>query len=146
MALVAVAADNARMEPDIAQRIGERVAAGDKIGAIKLLREATGLGLAEAKDVVEAVAAGKAMPILSATAAPAPPPPTGSAQEVSEQIRTLAASSRIAAIRELREQRGLGLKEAKDLLDQAVPVAPSATKRGCLLPLLCGVLVVLGWR
>ncbi len=42
--------------PDDAVR--ERLAAGDKIGAIKLYRQQTGLGLKEAKDAVETIAAG----------------------------------------------------------------------------------------
>ncbi|MBL8728405.1 MAG: ribosomal protein L7/L12 [Planctomycetes bacterium] len=57
-------------------------------------------------------------------------------------LAAAAAGNRIEAIKLLREQRGLGLKEAKDLLDRVVPV-PAGAKKGCLLPLLFGCLV--GW-
>jgi ribosomal protein L7/L12 len=42
-------------DPQIAQKL----AAGDKIGAIKLYRELTGSGLAEAKDAVERIETGQ---------------------------------------------------------------------------------------
>ncbi len=121
-------------EGDAARRIGELVAAGRTIDAIKELREATGLGLAEAKQLIDAVARGR----------PLPPALVGKLAErqaansaVADDIRELAATNRIEAIKLLRERAGLGLKEAKDLLDAAVPVAGGG-KRGCLLPLLFG--------
>lgn len=43
------------LPPEAAARIGEALAKGNKIEAIKLLREASGLGLKEAKDAVEAM-------------------------------------------------------------------------------------------
>lgn len=141
--------DDARMQPDLAQRIGELVVQGDRIRAIQLLREATGMGLAEAKTVIDAVAAGGNLPPLAAQqAAVRAADPDGEA--LSAEVRRLAAAgNRIGAIRLLREERGLGLQEAKDLLDRAVPVAggaAAAARRGCLLPLLGVVLFGgLGW-
>lgn len=41
--------------PDKRQAIGTALASGNKIEAIKLLREATGLGLRESKDAIEAI-------------------------------------------------------------------------------------------
>lgn len=41
----------------LAQQIGEMLAKGQKIAAIKLYREATGTGLKEAKDAIDALAA-----------------------------------------------------------------------------------------
>ncbi|MET4428243.1 ribosomal protein L7/L12 [Mycolicibacterium sp. 624] len=52
---------------------------------------------------------------------PARPAPTGEFHEgwVSDEVRILAASGKkINAIKMLREQSGLGLKEAKDIVDQ----------------------------
>lgn len=43
-------------EPDLPSDVIVAIEAGRKIEAIKLLREETGLGLAEAKDVVDALA------------------------------------------------------------------------------------------
>jgi len=125
---------------DIAQQIGELVAAGNKIGAIKLLREASGMGLAEAKDIIDAVAAGKPLgPFTARHPAGRVADPGGA--DLPDDVRAAAiAGQRIEAIKLLRQHRGLGLKEAKDLLDAAVPV-PAGAKRGCLLPLLCGALV-----
>ena len=145
------------MEQDLAQRLGELVVGGEKIAAIKLLREATGMGLAEAKAVIDAVERGERLPPLAEHQvqqqvqqrnASRAADPGGDA--VPTEVRQLAeAGNRIHAIKMLREQTGLGLKEAKDLLDRAVPFAGGATvggKRGCLLPLLGGLLVGgLGW-
>lgn len=132
------------MTNDLAQRIGELVAAGRTIDAIKELRAATGFGLAEAKDVIDALAAGRPLSAelsqrLAATAAAAT---AGGAEELPADVRAAATRGhRIEAIKLLRGQRGLGLKEAKDLLDRAMPVPAGAAKRGCLLPLLFGVVV-----
>lgn len=141
------------MEQDLAQRLGELVVGGEKIAAIKLLREATGMGLADAKAVIDAVERGEQVPPLvqqqvQQQNANRAADPGGDA--LPTEVRRLAeAGNRIHAIKMLREQRGLGLKEAKDQLDRAVPFAGGATvggKRGCLLPLLCGLLVGgLGW-
>ncbi|MGN8025359.1 ribosomal protein L7/L12 [Microbacterium sp. 22242] len=43
----------ARLAPDVRAEIGGLIAADQKIAAIKLLREATGLGLEDSKDAVE---------------------------------------------------------------------------------------------
>ncbi len=88
--------------------------------------------------MIDAVAQGK----------PLPPALVGKLAErqaasaaVSADIVEVAAKNRIEAIKLLRERTGLGLKEAKDLLDAAVPV-PGGGKRGCLLPLLFGFVCV----
>jgi large subunit ribosomal protein L7/L12 len=44
------------IQPDVRTRIDAALKAGNKIEAIKLMREATGMGLAEAKAAVEAMA------------------------------------------------------------------------------------------
>lgn len=51
--------------PSLPPDVRSAVQAGRKIDAIRLLREATGLGLKEAKDAVEAFEAGEAPPALS---------------------------------------------------------------------------------
>lgn len=125
---------------EIPERIAQLVAAGQKIEAIKLLREATGLGLADAKSVIDAVGSGAPVPPhvlqqIGARAADA-----AAADLPADVLAAAAAGNRIEAIRLLRAQRGLGLKEAKDLLDRVVPL-PAGAKKGCLLPLLFGCLV-----
>jgi ribosomal protein L7/L12 len=125
---------------DVSERIGALVAAGQKIEAIKLLREATGLGLADAKNVIDAVGSGAPVPshVLEQIEARAA---DRAAEDLPADVLAAAtAGNRIDAIKLLREQRGLGLKEAKDLLDRVVPVAAGG-KKGCLLPLLFGCVV-----
>jgi ribosomal protein L7/L12 len=85
------------------------VAAGDKIQAIKLYRDATGVGLAEAKEAVELIAAGK-------------PPPSGAAPSLSadamrEVSALLMAGKKIEAIKLYRNTAGVDLKDAKDAVD-----------------------------
>jgi ribosomal protein L7/L12 len=129
------------MKPDdLAQRIGQLVADGQKIEAIKLVREATGAGLAEAKQIVEALEQGKPIPLELVQRAAAR---AAGDVHVPDEVRDVAlAGDRIRAIHLLRERFGLGLKDGKDLLDREVPV-PAGSRRGCLLPLLFGCAV--GW-
>jgi ribosomal protein L7/L12 len=129
------------MKPDdLAQRIGQLVADGQKIEAIKLVREATGAGLAEAKQIVEALEQGKPIPLELVQRAAAR---AAGDVHVPDDVRDVAlAGDRIRAIHLLRERFGLGLKDGKDLLDREVPV-PAGSRRGCLLPLLFGCAV--GW-
>ena len=51
------------VQPDQRAQIAAALQAGKKIEAIKLMREATGMGLAEAKAAVEAMAKGQANPV-----------------------------------------------------------------------------------
>lgn len=127
---------------DFARRIGDLLAAGKKIEAIKELREVSGLGLADAKAVVDAVEARRPVPdeilarLQSAQSEAAD-------DELPADVRAAAQrGNRIEAIKLLRQHTGLGLREARDRLDRAVPVPGG--KRGCLLPLLFGCGVGLG--
>jgi ribosomal protein L7/L12 len=89
--------------------IKAEIAAGNKIAAIKLYRDATGAGLAEAKEAVELIEAGK-------------PPPSGAAATPSadamQQVSALvAAGKKIEAIKVYRTAAGVDLKGAKDAVD-----------------------------
>ncbi len=90
---------------------------GDLIQAIKRLREATGLGLKEAKDAVEAHRRGDAVELPS-------PEPVGAAAGMHDVQRALQAGNKIEAIRLLRELTGSGLKEAKDQVEAMERVMP----------------------
>jgi hypothetical protein len=82
---------------------------GQTIEAIKLLRDATGLGLKEAKDAVDRHRSGPARP-PEATApwhGTLPPPVLAAIQQ----------GHVIEAIRLLREASGMGLKEAMDKVE-----------------------------
>jgi ribosomal protein L7/L12 len=86
---------------------------GDRIGAIRLLREQTALGLAEAKELLESNAAEIKQTPLSRE--PALPP---------EVRAELARGNKVQAIKILRKATGLGLKEAKELVDRAESPSP----------------------
>lgn len=111
------------------EEIHALVARGRKIQAIKVLRGVTGWGLHEAKDVVDRVGRGEAVPELSeiATGEPTPSPgfppsvpPEGVVPPASaREIRDLAlAGKKIQAVKEVRAATGWGLKEAKEAVDR----------------------------
>ena len=85
--------------PDLDARLRELVADGKKIVAIKELRDATGMGLREAKEHVEGLA------------------PRVRRRDDDRVGALLAEGKKIQAIKELREQTGMGLREAKDYVD-----------------------------
>ncbi len=103
----------------ILARVRERLAAGDKLGAIKLHREATGLSLAESKDFVEQVMTrGEQAPTTARG-------PMDAA--TMGQIHALVAANRlIEAIKLYRERTGVGLKEAKDAVESIALGKPPA--------------------
>jgi ribosomal protein L7/L12 len=89
----------------------ELVRAGRKVEAVKLVRERTGLGLKEALDAVEAIAAGGRMPDVKRQR-------MASVGDARAEIMSLKSQGQaISAIKLIRQVTGLGLKEAKDLYD-----------------------------
>ncbi len=121
---VSTAADYAQpiitLSQYVEHTVRREIAAGNKIMAIKLVREATDAGLKQAKDFVEAmavsiipadVAVDDAHPIASGVIALSP--------DIEREVRcVLAAGNKITAIRIVREASGAGLKEAKDFVDR----------------------------
>ncbi|HLF89290.1 MAG TPA: ribosomal protein L7/L12 [Anaerolineales bacterium] len=103
-------------------RIREQLAAGRKIEAIKIYREQTGVGLKEAKDAVEMFERGQAPPPPSS---PTPPLTIPGNVNMDEIRQLLAVGKKIDAVKRYREQTGLGLKEALNVID-AMPEARSA--------------------
>lgn len=124
------------LPPD--EQIKELLRRGNKIGAIKLYREQTGLGLKEAKDTIEAMevqirgggvtlASDDAMAWMESLAKrqganadkfvtqskldnPLPPP-----DEIAKDF--VRRGKKIDAIKRYREQTNVGLKEAKDAIE-----------------------------
>jgi ribosomal protein L7/L12 len=97
---------------------------GETIEAIKLLRHATGLGLKECKDAIDAYVAGHppTLPLRPAAAQHGLPGLPASGEVPADVLAVLVRDGKIAAIKLLRERTGLGLKEAKDAIE-AVPAA-----------------------
>lgn len=92
---------------------------GDIIEAIKLLRAATGMGLKEAKDCIEASQRGDAVSFPSANFENDDPFPSLSrpAGYTAEVLTAMQQGNKIEAIKLMREHTGLGLKEAKDAVE-----------------------------
>lgn len=101
---------------DLKKEVRVMLAAGNKIDAVRLVRERTSMALKEAKDLVDAIESGAS----SSNASPA----SGSGRSApatdmdTEARRLLAKRKKIEAIKLVRERTGLGLKEAKDYVEQ----------------------------
>jgi ribosomal protein L7/L12 len=89
--------------------------ARDKIGAIKAYRRATGAGLKEAKEAVERMEAG--IPGAEVETSEASETTEASFVDPDKLQRLIRAGRKIEAIKYYREQRRVGLKEAKDAVD-----------------------------
>ncbi len=114
---------------------------GSKIEAIKLYRDKTGAGLAEAKTAVEALQAGRPLPGAAEL----------SEQDQSKILNTLRDGSKIEAIKIYRNATGTGLKDAKLAVEQLAQRNQIPLKGGCagmLLLMTLGVclLVAIGMR
>ena len=97
--------------PDQERQIREFINADQLIYAIKLYREITGVGLAEAKSAVEAMARGETVNI-----------PVSQTQFDDPSLETrikemLTKRNKIEAIKHYRLAHNVGLKEAKDVID-----------------------------
>ena len=94
------------------QQIKDLIESKNLIAAIKLYREMTGAGLAEAKQVVETMARGGSTMPSSEMQQSADP-------IMDAKIRSLLSQrQKIEAVKIYREEYGVSLKEAKDYVDQ----------------------------
>jgi ribosomal protein L7/L12 len=91
--------------------ISDLIASNRKIEAIKRLRDATGAGLVEAKERVDAWD-------VAAPAAPAPEPSAVLDDLAVEARRVRDSSGAIHAIKLVRERTGWGLADAKAYVDR----------------------------
>ncbi len=123
------------------EQVSSLARAGNKIEAIKRYREATGVGLKEAKDAVEALARGEPLMAAAQPAWSAPAAPT----DLEAEIRALTLEgNKLAAIARYRAATGLSLLEAKNAVEalehgQALPL-PKAAQPGELPPIVTNVL------
>ena len=97
--------------PNEARQAADR---GDVIEAIKITREATGLGLKEARDAVDAYSSG----------APARPAGANDNGLSLEAIASLHRGNFLDAIKYARAQSGLGLKDAKEAVEHYLDANP----------------------
>lgn len=92
---------------------------GHTVAAIKLIREQTGLGLKEAKDLVDAYMAGGSDKSVS----------VGDGELPLQAITLLEAGKLIHAIKATRASLGLGLKDAKERVEQYLETHPATKAR-----------------
>jgi len=106
-------------EPEISSRVLAAAQAGNLIEAIKLVREETGLGLREAKELVEGRLAAAGGRIQPAAGAEMP-------------VNALVALQRgqlIEAIRHFRVANRVGLKDAKEAVEAYLERNPLAKRQ-----------------
>ncbi|WP_329086466.1 MULTISPECIES: protein kinase domain-containing protein [unclassified Streptosporangium] len=104
---------------EVEARVRELIGRGKNVEAIKLVRQRTDLGLKDAKELVDAIAAGYAVPAAGPGMPGLPGSPGGPGQVVDAETRAgaeelIAKGKLIKAITLVRQRTGLGLKEAKD--------------------------------
>lgn len=123
-------ASPAGLSPQVIAEIDRRIAAGQKIAAIKLFREHSRVGLKEAKDRIDHWSISTTAPHAAATSHTSPAYSSASATRSASSIRSslpaplvrdidrlMAGGSPIAAIKLVREHTGLGLRESKEIID-----------------------------
>jgi len=93
--------------------VRDAIRGGNKMEAIRRLRQAAGLGLAEAKERIDAHV--RHAPVR------APTMPHLSKQALDSVAAAMQRGSVFEAIRLIREDKGLGLKEAKEAIEPARP-------------------------
>ena len=92
----------------IEDRLRSLLADGRKLEAIKLYREHTGAGLAEAKNAVESLERGESLPQR---------PPSADSSLEWDVVSLLEQGRKIDAVKVYRERTGVGLKQAKDAVE-----------------------------
>lgn len=97
--------------------IQRKVLAGDKIGAIKLYRECTGVGLAEAKSAIEQMQT-QLRGFTAAELVWPPKVPESRPVQAAAIAEALFRGEKIAAIKLYREQTQAGLAEAKRAVEE----------------------------
>ncbi|WP_067126969.1 ribosomal protein L7/L12 [Microtetraspora malaysiensis] len=94
---------------DLQERVRALCAEGKKIHAIKALRDGTGLSLKDAKDVVDALDAGRPVPTTQ---------PDGQPGDLASRVRELKAAGRAEqAVFLVRGETGMTQAEAETFVD-----------------------------
>jgi len=115
---------------ELARRVRRLLADGQKIEAIKVLREATGAGLAEAKLAVEAIERGDI--IKSA----------GLGDDFENELLALLQSGeKIEAIKRYRARNACGLKAAKDFVEALAEQRGIVPPKGGCLGVVLGLMI-----
>ena len=122
---------------ELADRVRRLATEGQKLEAIKLLREATGVGLAEAKAGVEAIERGNLITFSGSDGTPG-----GLSHEIEQQLlRLVQEGQKIQAIKLYREHTSSGLKEAKEFVESLAAQRGIVTPRGGCLGVVLGLMI-----
>jgi ribosomal protein L7/L12 len=106
----------------VSPNIAEQLKKGNKIEAIKLLREENGIGLKEAKELIDNILDNKTLPEVNTQ--------TQENYSMSYNVLNhLRAGKKIDAIKALRQETGLGLKDAKDAVEKVLLENPEVKLR-----------------
>ena len=120
--------------------------AGKKIEAIKVYRQETGVDLKEAKDAVEALAAGRPIARRSGESVEINGVDPNSLE--GQVLTLMRGQQKIWAIKLYREQTGAGLKQAKDAVEALAAEHGISTQTGCagmvLLMVVVSMILVIG--
>lgn len=108
------------IDPALATQLRDLEAKGKKLEAVRVLRASTGLGLADAVRIVDKLAAsGKPVKLDKTTNSGTGTAMANIGPDHEAELRKLvAAGQQIQAIKMVRELTGMGLKDAKDLVDR----------------------------
>lgn len=122
---------DSRLTPEQSAAIRSALARGSKIEAVKLYREATASGLAEAKAAVERIAKDEVFDPADAArllVSPRPdrPAPSGmTGGKLATIVAALRQGRKIEAIKLFREATGMGLAESKEAVEAMESVVGS---------------------
>ena len=100
--------------PEVVERLRALLAEEKKIQAIRVLRQQTGIGLAEAKDYVDRLPPSGPLPLWD----PDPVEREPSPETVRQARELIAAGKYVQAVKAVRDDTGWGLKEAKEAVDR----------------------------
>ena len=104
--------------PKLPQDVIDAIGRGDRIDAIRRLREAARIDLKTAHAAVEAYANDQPLPPLPGLSVSTAALSQAAASVLpGDVLDALRSGNKIEAIKRLREATGLGLKEAKDLIE-----------------------------
>lgn len=107
------------IDPALAGKVKALYAKGDKLQAVKELRAATGLGLADAVRIADKLGGAKPAAAGRVPAGDDAAVAAGIGPDHQDELRSLiAAGQTVQAIKRVRELTGMGLADAKDYVEK----------------------------
>ena len=116
---------------DVEQQVRSLLDQGQKIAAVKLYKDQTGVGLAQAKQAVEA---------MQADADPPSSSDIGGDLEA-ELLRLLGRGGKLEAVKLYKDQKGVSLLEAKQAVESLAARHGLETQRGGCLGVVLAVVL-----